>query len=309
MALLIRLRAVASAAVMAVLAAGCEFIRPPTFVPADPDQLLVHAVLVAESDSAAVLVTRVGSGHNGQPVSGAQVRLIGEHGQAVLAEVVGDGVPCWPHVIPPEARTGCYVAALSASVRAGAEYRLEVDIPGGEQVRGRTVVPAPATMLAPEDRLRIESESVTAGHLRGLQSVLVRWSVPGPVTLAGWVERGWAPERDDLRCGTTLQRPYSPQRPELETDSAWVGIEVYSCTSVMDPTVPLRADSVEVTLGVTTYDASYLAYVEDAENGLSREQASRGLEGAFGVFGSAATARRRVILVAREDDGANVPGD
>jgi hypothetical protein len=246
MALLIRSRAVASAAVMAVLAAGCEFIRPPTFVPADPDQLLVHAVLVAESDSAAVLVTRVGSGHNGQPVSGAQVRLIGEHGQAVLAEAVGDRVPCWPHVIPPEARTGCYVAALSAPVRAGAEYRLEVDVPGGEQVRGRTVVPAPATMLAPEDRLRIESESVTAGHLRGLQSVLVRWSVPGPV---------------------------------------------------------------EVTLGVTTYDASYLAYVEDAENGLSREQASRGLEGAFGVFGSAATARRRVILVAREDDGANVPGD
>lgn len=300
MALLIRARAAAAAALMAVLAAGCEFIRPPTWVQGDPDQLLVHAVLVAGSDSAAVLVTRVG-GLNGSPVSGAEVRLIGEHGEAVLAEVVGERAPCWSQGIPYEARTGCYVAALSSPVRVGAEYRLEVDAPGGEQVRGLTVIPTPAVMLSPEDRLHVEANSVTAGHLHAMRTVLVRWSTPGPASLVGWVERGWAPGRDDLRCGTSLQRPYSLQMPTLDTDSVWVGIEVYSCTSFLDPTVPVRPDSVEVTVGVTTYDASYLAYVRDAENGLSREQASRGLEGAFGVFGSAATARRRVILVHQEN--------
>jgi hypothetical protein len=62
----------AGALALAALAGACgDFVRPPDFVPGDPDQLLVHAVLHAGSDSAAVRVSRVGAGSEGTPVTGA----------------------------------------------------------------------------------------------------------------------------------------------------------------------------------------------------------------------------------------------
>lgn len=295
MALLIRARA-AAAVMAAVLAAGCEFIRPPTWVGGDPEQLLVHAVLVAGSDSATVLVNRVG-GIDGRPVSGAQVRLLGDGAETTLLEVEEGRVPCANAIAPPGTHTGCYVAALPAPVRVGAEYRLEVNVPGEEPVRGRTVVPAPPEVLAPEDRLRVLADPLES-RLRAPAPLTVRWTAPARATVSGWAPRAWSPEGPIVRCDTNFINYYYLNTPELYTDSAQVQVDVRDCYTGEGGYVS-RVDSAEVMLGVTTYDESYLAYVAESQNGVPREQARSGLQGAFGVFGSAATVRRRIVLVAR----------
>jgi hypothetical protein len=58
----------------------------------------------------------------------------------------------------------------------------------------------------------------------------------------------------------------------------------------------VQPDSVEVVLAVTVYDSAYFKYVRGSDDGIPLERASSGLEGAFGLFGSAATTGRRIVL-------------
>jgi hypothetical protein len=114
MALLTPRRAAGALALAAMAAACGDFVRPPDFVPGDPDQLLVHAVLRAGSDSATVWVSRVGEGHVGTPVSGAQVRVSGSAAEAVLREVPRGSTPCAASRFVPD---GVFGSAATATRR------------------------------------------------------------------------------------------------------------------------------------------------------------------------------------------------
>ncbi|HEU0014113.1 MAG TPA: hypothetical protein VFQ45_10540 [Longimicrobium sp.] len=297
MALLVRGRA-AGALLLASAAGACgELTRPSIFVPGDPQQLLVHAVLHAGRDSAAVLVSRVGTGASGSPVSGAQVRLAGPAGQAALPEAAEGRAACVYQQpgTPPATPGGCYAAAVPGGIVAGAEYRLEVSLPTGERATGTTVVPLPPALLAPAEGLRVAADSQYGGLL-GRQPLALRWTAPGPVRLSASVARTWPGVTGaDVQCygGVFRFGEFGEVPPKLEADTATV--QVGGSCSVPGGQA-MGADSIDVAVAVTAYDSAYLAYARDGEHGLPARDASAGLQGANGVFGSAASAVRRVRL-------------
>lgn len=301
MALLNGTRA-AAAAVLALLGGGCEFVRPPTGVPDDREQLLVHAVLVAGTDSASVFLARMEPTNGYVPVHGARVRVLGEGHATELRELPAGATRCGtggpPPGVPDAPGTGCYAAPVPGGIRAGAEYRLEVEGPAGERVRGRTVVPLPPVVHAPAEGLRVRARA-DDWH-RAAEELTVRWTAPRPAGLAAWAERAWVPGVEGAACEAYARRGFDPtqERVEMRMDSVRVRMEVWGCR-VGQQQPELRPDSVEVSLGVTTYDSAYTAYVRDAENGIPLPDASAGLEGAYGVFGSASVSRRRMMYVTR----------
>lgn len=295
MAVLNVIRAAAGAALLAAVAGGCEFIHPPTYVPGDPGQLLVHAVLTAGSDSAAVIVARVGTGFEEEPVLDAVVRLAGPDGQvtlpgAPLAACTG-GVP-HPDATPMADR-GCYAAALPAPVRSGAEYRLEVDVPAGERVRGSTTVPPAPGGLVPAEGTRFPGGQ-PVWQVMVSQPFTVRWTAAGPVSLNGWVNRVWSPE-PALNCSGTASRVDNYFTGTV-VDSVRVVLEVAGCSAGPDKPA-VQPDSVEMMISVTAYDSAYVQYLAGSEDGIPAEQARGNLEGAYGVFGSAARAGRRLRVI------------
>lgn len=306
---LLRPRRAAGTLALAATAAACgDFVRPPVFVPGDPDQLLVHAVLHAGSDSAAVWVMRVGDGSVGTPVTGAQVRLGGSAGEAVLREVPQGSAPCAAvPVFPeqfPEMPAGCYAARVPGGVRAGAEYQLDVQLSTGERARGRTVVPHPPVVQAPAEGLRVPARrGEFDGSLTAWEPLTLRWTAPGRVTLGASASRSWFSPAAAVPCQANLYRPEGGDpavylAEDLQADSADVMPGTGGC-SVDPQTRPLAPDSVEVAVGITVYDSAYYTYLREWNNGIPARDASAGLEGAYGVFGSAATATRHLRLVPR----------
>ena len=297
MALLNPVRRAAGAAALALLAGGCDFLYPPTYVPGDPDRVVVHAVLVAGSDSATVMVARVGRGADPYTISGAQVRIIGGGATAVLAEQPGIRGSCarFPPGIAVLPETGCYGGRVPGGVLPGVEYRLEVDVPSGERVRGRTQVPAAPVMYAPQERLRVPF-TATEFQMRATQPVAVRWSAPGAASLTALAGRVWAPDTDNVQCsGFVRWEPAETADPAVDSASAM--LEVGGCS---DPArqAQVRPDSLEMMLSVTVYDSAFTAYYREGDGGIPVERASLGLEdGALGLFGSGARSTRRVILV------------
>jgi hypothetical protein len=298
MALLNPARRAAGAAVMALLAGGCD-LHPPTYVPGDPDQLVVHAVLRAGSDSATVIVGRVGRGDAPAPASGAQVRIIGPGGTGAMVERESCSFPFIPGY-EGETEMSCYAGPVPGGVHAGTEYRLEVDVPGGERVRGRTTVPATPLVYAPEERLR-QPYTGDAYQMRVAQPVAVRWRANGAASLVVRTGQVWAPDAPNAQCGSSV-RWERLRTADTAVDSASATLSVH-CG--VDPSKGnLLPDSLEVMLSLAVYDSAYTAYYRDIDDeedgdgdgGIPLEQASKGLEGAYGLFGSAAERERRVIV-------------
>lgn len=294
----------AGALALAALAGGCgELVRPDEFVPAEPEQLLVHAVLRAASDSAAVMVSRVGTGQGGVPVPGARVRLAGSAGETVLAQVPGGAEPCAAPFRGTSfiARGTCYAAAIPGGIRAGAEYRLEVEVPNGERARGRTVVPLPPVPQSPAEGMRLPSRAVT-GWLVGMAPVELKWATPREVEVEVWVTRAWSPASGNLRCYANTRRPDQSIREDLVeqdlvADSARRVLQAGGCEETRNAPPVRELDSLEVAVGMTAYDDSYLRYIREWKNGVPARAARGGLEGAYGIFGGAATATRHVRMI------------
>lgn len=304
---LLNLSRAAGVLALAVAAGGCgDFIRPPTRLPGDPEQLLVHALLTAGSDSVQVLVSRVGTAHGPTPVSGAQVQVIGGGVEAVLAESTRGLAPCVrgyvpPGETPPQGTNGCYTAVVPGGVRPGTEYLLEVDLGTGERVRGRTVVPAAPAFGTPEEGTRIR---VAPGgyYLFASQPLTLRWEAPGGVSLRAWSERVWAPV-PDAHCTAALYGTDGfdeEGHPLMELDSARRALQILDCRENVQG-AQVQPDSLEVVVALTAYDPAYLEYVRSVNNGTPEGSARGGLEGAFGIFGGAATATRRVRVIADYD--------
>lgn len=301
---LLRCGRAAGAMALAALAGACgDFVRPPEFVPGDPNQLLVHAVLHAESDSARVRVSRVGSGSAGTPVTGARVRLMGSAGEAVLREVPEGSLPCTVGLFSADpfdgVPGGCYEARVPGGVRAGAEYQLEVELATGERARGRTVVPHPPAAQAPADGLRLPAEA-SGGWLMAAQPLTLRWTAGARVGVGASMSRSWPSPPAAGQCAARLFRPRLSEEPvflpdELLADS--VGVKPAGTCLETNKGPQLAPDSADVEVRITAYDSAYHAYIAEWNNGIPASDAAGGLEGAYGVFGSAATATRRVRLV------------
>lgn len=299
-------------------AAGCDLVREPTPLGPLEHAVAVHAVLRADDDTARVLIsrTRIDAPESGfDPVSGADVRISGPFGDAVLREAAPGMGRCTNDIfVPgtgtdaPDAEAGCYAAILPAAVRAGGRYGLRITLPNGDIVTGETVVPAAPSITTGTDgepRLAVPAD----GDADAVPAVLTfSWSGvdAAAMTEVGFSQRavflGDTVAAEDVMCGVS----YSLFPVGAEDGSApWeLRVSGASCAARQDPEdpngwQPVAWDSIAAAVHVTAFDSTYARYVEEVlqENARRRDRSSMGIEGAVGVFGSVAVGKRPVMLI------------
>ncbi|HEV2735805.1 MAG TPA: hypothetical protein VGV85_13245, partial [Longimicrobiaceae bacterium] len=299
-------------------AAACE--APPTDLGSGKADVVVHGILHAGSDTAAVLLTsapyaRVDWNANLglDRLRGAQVRILDGARTVPLPEAPAGFPDCLrePEMelngrVPP-AREGCYTARLPAAIRSGARYELRVELPGGRSLTGAATVPEPPTILAPAERARVpargrldaDSSFVPDSLLVGIARIPVRWrQVPGMgydvnLQVAAAFRNG--ARLRDVRCLTDPAHGFNPRA--LRADSLLFVLQYVNCYA---PGVRRPWDSVHVRVRVTAYDSVYARHVQEVFNRQSVrfDRAAAGVEGGLGVFAAAATAEREITLVA-----------
>lgn len=298
--------------------AGCGFLRTPAEIDPPTDTMLVHAVLQAGSDTVRVLLTRPHADRSAEgraePISGATVRVAGGGSTALLREAPEGFGRCLtprpsgdPSPPPPHAERGCYAAVLPGGVRAGERYLLEVDAPGGRRATGETVVPAAPEWIEP-----VRDERLVTRWSQGpgtAASLMLRWrssaaSMEIPVVVAAEVYAGGS-RIPDTFCSVILILPDGSvlgwRAGLVPSDSVRVRVQLGNCVRRGEQAgvgPPIQPDSAAAELVLAGYDAAYAAYLDGfGRQGVRAERASSGLKGAFGVFGSVAAARRRVVIV------------
>jgi hypothetical protein len=310
------------------LLAGCELIRPPTQIDLEEDHVQVHAMLWAGSDTAMALVEEVGvegMAARTRPVSGARIRISNPVRGVALREAPAGFRACverydFTREPAPKASIGpgCYAGILPAGARSGESYTLSITLPDGRQVAGRTTVPFPPELVTPAAGARLRTRRIYRGNEGIADSLVLRWRVrqggmrahpvvlPGAVYRQGEVVSGGRCElylvgMDHAVLDARLRGP--------RADSLRARLHVDRCRLGSTSTAPaLRPDSLEAFILITAFDSAYTTYAEDTErvlnsgagSGIREGRASAGLTGAYGVFGSAATTRRRVMLVFSE---------
>lgn len=298
---------------LALLAAGCEFIREPTPLGLTGEQVMVHSLLVAKSETVHVLLTRVrpGSGTSDpstRPLSGADVRIVNGGDTLRLREAPPGFPPCFSPSRFAEPRVdsigpGCYAAVIPGGIRADGRYELRVSLAGGEPIRGVADVPGEPLIEAPEADARFRVRFGEADFNQGVVNVPVRWGVSAGVAgvelnlVSEAIFQGGA-RVPDGRCD--FEPRFSPVRSTEPTDRGVVRVQLISCFAMTDSgeILPVAPDSVYAKLLLTAYDSAYVRYADvfDRESA-ERDRISEGVTGALGVFAGAATAERRIIFL------------
>lgn len=140
----------AALAGLVVVIGGCELTSVEVAVP--EDVVVVEAFLRPDSDSQHAFLYRTLPGDDGSlRVDGAEVRVYGPEGAPLLFSAADEEREC---ARPPEGLEeagSCYVSPPRPGfVRPGATYRLEVALPDGGTLTGRTTVPGSFRVVRPE---------------------------------------------------------------------------------------------------------------------------------------------------------------
>lgn len=298
------------------LLVGCSFLREPSPVELSGEEILVHSLLLAGSDTVSVYLTRTRPGTATsaptiQPISAADVRITGPAVSMRLEETSPGSPQCFLEFAPPSpTQPGCYGATLPGGVQSGSGYELRIQLPGGGSVEGMAVIPQPMTLLAPqpEAQVLIRPPDASRPELLGFAFVLTRWSRPGDTGRVQFDAQSLAVFQNEVRVPNASCRldvsAFSNREVESvdarATDSAHVVIRVINCVeNILSPTPrQLDPDSVQARFRVTAFDTAYTRYAEAlSKNSVARSQLSAGVRGALGVFAGAAVTERRIMLV------------
>ncbi|HEX2189664.1 MAG TPA: DUF4249 family protein [Longimicrobiaceae bacterium] len=302
-------------ALLLLAAGGCELLRPPTDIDAEP-RLQLHSVLRAGSDTVAVLIERVGAEAGivrRAPVSGARVSIAGGGVEAALREAP-QGFPSCAlrfdagELATPPIGAGCYAAILPGGVRPGESYSLAVELPDGGSITGRTVVPERPTAVQPAESARVPVQSNAGVGMSGVSHpVTVRWRAPtggsrvrlvptpGAVFARGGAIAGAGCQLWPTGSGETYLD--GGQSAPLG-DSLRFSVQLYCAEPAGTGGGRLVPDSVEVRLDLVAVDSAYARFAETWGDDAVREaRASAGVTGAFGVFAGHSLTRRRIVLV------------
>lgn len=289
-----------------IITAGCDFLRDPVRVELPRETIVVHSVLQAGSDTVKVLLqqstpARGDSAAALLPLSGAAVRIAGGKSEALLTEAPAGFSSCFVRnrgsQVTDPARRGCYAAVLPGGVRSSQRYMLTVNLLDGRQATGETTVPAAPEVLAPVAGARISVRDFRSSR-GSLADIVVRATLP-PGT--GALDARLANLRGHFRERSTLARCEVDHTARVSfTDSLhlWIATPI-RCRDGTDGQ-PIRAqpDSAVAQLRVVAFDSAYAQFAKVTFTETVRHtRASAGVRGAFGVFGSAATATRAVVLV------------
>lgn len=288
----------------ALVFAGCEFTRDPVAVDLRGDELMVHGVLAAGSDTVAVVLTRVRPGTGGSPaavvpVSGADVRVSAGGASVRLAEAPAGFSGCFstPNQGVRPIGPGCYAAVFPGGIRSGTTYSLTVEAPGGGTIHGTATVPAAPVLRSPDENTRF---SVKRQHDRtAIGGVPARWTA--------------GEEAGGIALGLRTTAVFSGGQ---RVSGAACFID-YDRNSVVSPGVDSAAvvlrnpiacqgmpgapyDSIHARLQVTAYDTAIARYagLVGEHDPVQRDRLAAGVTGALGLFAGVATAERPVTLVA-----------
>lgn len=297
--------------------AACE--REPTALQFEDEQLMVHSVLVAGSDTVKVLVTRTlpepipdpnapGGFTSVRPVSGAEVRLFYNGTVVSLSEAPAGFSSCFsafPFAVvrATSIGPGCYAAVVPGGIRPEQHYGLEVELASGERVEGSTQVPAAPeiTTPAPGARVRARINQFVEGSGAAV-AVPVRFRLPPSVAgvrVALVVERlfkGGAPVAD---ASCFLGGVDTDVRRAAPVDSAVVVVSSISCSRrVGEHVEQVTPDSISGHILLAGFDSGYVRYAEAAsQQSAERERLRVGITGALGLFAGAGTAAQPITLV------------
>jgi hypothetical protein len=295
------LRTIVAGAALAACA-GCGLERPATpWEPMD-EEISVHSVLLAGTDTASVLLTRVRWSYQtwdepySTPLAGATVRLITGRDTLRLLPQSGEGDRCTAPSLSPwqrlgDMRAGCYLAAVPGGVRAGGRYELVIDLPDGGAIRGSAVVPEVPVILAPEGGTVFK---VRWGFEPGgsASPVVVRWA---GVERDQNIELAIAPVRRECSAGLQQASENSGLHwlTVLGVDSVAIEARFVDCRKEQAP------PSLDAHLYLTAFDTTYTRYAKEMRRGgsASRTKAAAGVSGAIGVFAGAAAATVPITLV------------
>lgn len=304
-------------------AAGCEFLRDPTFIDPPEDVLQVYSVLRSGADTVKVLVERSGvSGSQSVafPVSGARVRIAGGGREISLSEApagfsgcVNKFDPSAPSFNPssgaPAMAPGCYAAIVPGGVWAGERYRLSVELTDGTRVTGETVVPSVPEIVRPTEQQRLPVRREGDGSSGNMDSLLVHWRTRSGVAVSlpmGMGETVYSGGRAVAggECQVFLFRrgDYSgttPGEASAPEDSARLHLQVGGCrVRTTTSSTSIRPDSVDATLVIHAQDSAVVHYRNTGSStGIRQGSGSSGLGGAYGLFGSVSMGTRRVRLI------------
>ncbi|HEV2149707.1 MAG TPA: DUF4249 family protein [Longimicrobiaceae bacterium] len=303
---------------LGLLLAGCELLRPPTDIDV-PDQVQLHYVLRAGSDTVAVLIEEAGTraGALGvRPVSGARVRIAGGGVEVELREAPTGFPACktLPNfgfeqpTTPTAIQSGCYAAVLPGGVRVGETYTLRAELPGGGLVTGRNTVPRPPEVVRPAEGGRLRIRRPPHDSWGEIVPFAVTWRIEAPGeqvalrVLNGTAYRGGA-AAPGVRCDLYV----TDEGDRLRGDGVLSGIggdsivlrgAMPGCRSGSPSQAPVRPDSVDAAIHLVVLDTALARYGRlTSQQGIRAEHASIGITGANGVFGSTAAASRSIRFV------------
>ncbi len=294
------------------LVAGCDFLRQPTPLELSGEQILVHSLLLAGSDTVSVYLTRSRPGlgtpaPSVQPISGAEVRIMGPAGSIRLAEDP-PGLPrCFVENtgLQPATQPGCYGAVLRGGVQAGGRYELQIGLPGGGTIEGMAVVPQPLAILAPGRDARVLAQTPSTNRSELYGSVQSRWTRSGDAGRVDFRIESLAVFRNGVRvpyarCGFETSTVASGRVDARATDSAFVGFQVLNCFEepASGTLRPIEPDSIQARFVITAFDTAYTRYAEViSKDAVERRHLSVGVRGALGVFAGAATSEQRITVL------------
>lgn len=274
----------------AIMFVACE--PAPTDVDVPDQAVTVHAMLIGGDDSVTVVVARPSAESDfvfegPQAVTDAVVRLRSGTQQIVLANRGRCLVLSSALTGQPAQFDGCYTAQIPGGVRNGERYELEVEVPGEPLITGVTVVPPAFTLLTPAAGDTID---VRVGAQDGFKPFTISWTgIEATHTVRLQIVT------DRVNCAVYLSRP-----AELD-----FGFEIlFSAPATDAPTVFSSflncgddPSTVNARLVATAFDTEYERYLRDSGESMRIDEASIGLNGAFGFFGSAAQASQPIELV------------
>jgi hypothetical protein len=280
-----------AALLVALLANGCE--RSPTLIDVAQRSIAMHALLIAESDSATVLLTRparatgqLGSART-EPVVNAHVRLV--HGaDTIFLSSTRGCVRTLGMDADTAANAGCYSGRVPGGVRPGGTYGLLAIVPGEAPIHGTTRVPVPPQILEPDPTAEPPVLSLR-GRGPSPTALTTRWSGAEPRA------------RTELRFVTdpgdciSIEQPHQRWGPYV----AVIGADTVTVMASTSCGQRLLAGRYAARLVVTVYDENYTRYLTATDELLRHLTTQAGITGALGVFGAAASSAVPVVLLAQ----------
>ena len=272
-----------------LLAAAACVREPDPFVFTEP-ALSLHGVLRADDPAVRVTLVRGSQGGGAEPVA-ATVAVASGPTRAALASYPGtDPDGCYAPEYSSNDFPGCYRGTLPQAPVPGSRWTLTAEVAGGETVTGSTTIPAPPAIVSPAPGTRISfSRWQVPGELE------VEWHTPSSPRVEIRVSEGKAFRNGARVESATCMVAHRQVEAAVGQPSGSRHLFIDDVYCYDGPGGEIQWDSAAVPVLVTAFDS---AYAEFALHGRSvTKKRSAALRGAYGVFGSAASTRREIILV------------